>query len=65
MLKGVGLQVGRAGAAVALAPFVDGCLLMIQCRLGLRNRQAAFYLVTSLCCAVAALVFGGLIVLWS
>ena len=61
----VELQVGRAGAAVALAPFVDACLLMIQCRLGLRNRQAAFYLMVSLCCAVTAIVFGGVIALWS
>ena len=50
---------------MALAPAVDAILLMVQCRLGLRSRTAAFWLVCSLCCVVAAGVFGTVVLLWS
>ncbi len=56
---------GRAGAALALAPIVDGVLLMVQCRLGLRSRSSTFWLVIGIMLSFAALMFGFVIMLWS
>ena len=61
----VWMQVARAGLALALAPIVDGCLLMVQCRLGLRSRSASFWLVAGVMLSLAALIFGTIVAIWS
>lgn len=58
-------KLGRAGAALALAPIVDGCLLVIQCRLGLRSRAATFWLVVGVMLTFAAVLIGGVVAIWS
>lgn len=58
-------KLARAGAAVAMAPAVDGLLLMVQCRLGLQSRQQAFWLLISTLLLITAAVFGSVMVYYA
>lgn len=55
----------RAAGALALAPLVDGALDLAVERLKLRNKRQAFFLVVSICIAVALLLFGSVVAAWS
>lgn len=58
-------KVARAAAAVALAPIVDGFLLVLQCRLRLRSKSSTFWLVVAIMLSFAALAIGSVVVIWS
>ncbi|KAK9813448.1 hypothetical protein WJX73_010175 [Symbiochloris irregularis] len=58
-------KIARAGLALGLAPVVDGALLYVQCRIGLRSRAATAWLFAGIMLTVAGLVFTGLVTIWS
>ena len=59
------LQVARIGAALAVAPFLDAACSRAQQQLGLKSQRTALSLVVALCLGVAALCFGGTVLLWA
>lgn len=59
------MQIPRAALALGLAPVVDGALYYVQCRIGLRSRAATAWLFAGVMLTVAALVFTGLVTIWS
>lgn len=59
------LQVARIGAALALAPLVDAACSWAQQKLGLKSQRTALSLVITLCFGLAALCFGGTVLLWA
>ena len=50
---------------MALAPIVDGFLLVLQCRLRLRSKSSTFWLVVAIMLSFAALAIGSVVVIWS
>ncbi|KAL3158628.1 hypothetical protein ABBQ32_011380 [Trebouxia sp. C0010 RCD-2024] len=58
-------KVARIGAALALAPLVDAACSWAQQKLGLKSQRTALSLVITLCFGLAALCFGGTVLLWA
>ena len=56
-------QLARAGFAVALAPFIEKGAQAITARLKLSSVYVAYTLVTACCLAIAATMFGGILLL--
>ena len=59
------VQVGRAAAAVALAPFLDRGSKLIQHKLHLQSQAAALWVVVGCCLATSVVLFGSTVLAWA